>query len=176
MNTPQTSHEHLFQSAEFQKIKKDLLQCIQSHTKNLTHIRGPLSDTYKQNHLDAVKQLSTLKGRDAYFPYLSSGIGNGPYVELLDGSVKLDFINGIGINFFGHSHPELMSELIDTVCSDTMQGNLQPSYESDLIIKEILKHTGKSQLKHAWLFCSGTMANETALKIIRQKKYPANGL
>src|SRR5690606_35200804 len=92
-----------------------------------------------------------------------------------DGSRKLDLITGIGINFFGHSHPELMSELIDGTTSDVMQGNLQPGFEGEEISRKLLSLVGKdSRLKHISLFCSGTMANETALKMIRQSKFPAS--
>lgn len=172
----QTSSDQLKVSPDYIAAKAALLKSIAQKTQNLQAIRGPLTPELAQSYAETVRSLGLAKGREPYFPYLSSGIGSGPFVELQDGSVKLDFINGIGINFFGHSHPELMSELIDGVCTDTMQGNLQPGYESDLIIKELLKHVGKSNLKHAWLFCSGTMANETALKIIRQKKFPATKL
>ena len=34
-----------------------------------------------------------------------TGLGNGPFVELADGSVKMDMICGIGVHHFGHSHP-----------------------------------------------------------------------
>jgi len=67
-----------------------------------------------------------------------------------------------------------MNELIDGLSSDVMQGNLQPGFEAQQIIELILSKVGaRSKLKHAWLFGSGTMSNETALKIIRQKKFPA---
>jgi 4-aminobutyrate aminotransferase-like enzyme len=137
-------------------------------------IRGSSSPEIHAQYLETLKGLEKMKGRELYFKYLSNGIGSGPFIELLDGSRKLDLITGIGINFFGHSHPALIDELIDGVTSDVMQGNLQPGFESEAIIRTVLSHVGaKSRLKHGWLLGSGTMSNETALKIIRQKKFPA---
>jgi 4-aminobutyrate aminotransferase/(S)-3-amino-2-methylpropionate transaminase len=164
----------LLKNPEFQRLKKELLQVIQSHTSRLNGIRGASSPEARKEFEANLSKMAKQKGRDPFFTYLSSGVGSGPFVELQDGSVKLDLITGIGINFFGHSHPALMEELIDGTPSDVMQGNLQPGFESALMIEKILSLVGtKSRLKHGWLLCSGTMANETALKIIRQKKFPA---
>ena len=104
------------------------------------------------------------------------GSGVVPYVELVDGSVKFDLITGIGVNLFGHSHPALMAEMIDALPADVMQGNLEPGQEAPALLKALLARTGSAQgcrLKHGWITTCGTMANEIALKIIRQKKAPA---
>lgn len=165
----------LTHSPDFVEAKKKLLQVIQKESSRLNGIRGASSPEMREKFLKHILDFAKLKGRDQYFNFMSTGLGNGPFVELLDGSVKLDLINGIGINFFGHSHPELMNELVDAVSSDTMQGNLQPGYEAEAILKTILANVGaKSKLKYAWTFCSGTMANENAAKMIRQKKFPAS--
>ncbi len=169
-----TQQYRLLNSAAYKEAKKRFLEVILDQTEELAAIRGPASPEVKVQYDNFIKDFAKRKGRDQYFNYMSSGIGSGPYVELLDGSVKMDLITGIGINFFGHSHPEIMSEIADIVSSDTMQGNLQPGYEAEELIRTLLSRVGeKSRLKHAWLFCSGTMSNETALKIIRQKKFPA---
>lgn len=169
-----TQQHRLMNSPAYLEAKKSLLKAISEQSKNVSSIRPPVSNEVKLKYDEWVKDFAKRKGRDQYFNYLSSGLGHGPFIELLDGSVKMDLITGIGINFFGHSHPELMSELTDAISTDTMQGNLQPGYESEELIKLLLSNVGeKSRLKHAWLFCSGTMSNETALKIIRQKKAPA---
>jgi len=86
--------------------------------------------------------------------------------------VKYDMITGIGINFFGHSHPALMAEMINAVSSDVLQGNLEPGIESSELLAKLLSKVGKSRLKHGWLTTCGTMANEIGLKIIRQKRFP----
>jgi 4-aminobutyrate aminotransferase/(S)-3-amino-2-methylpropionate transaminase len=161
-------------SPEFIQAKQSLLEVIEKHSRTLDGIRPPTTPDLHQQYLSAIQKYAKSKGRDQYFNYLSSGIGNGPYVELLDGSVKIDLITGIGINFFGHSYPPFMNEMAEGLSSDVMQGNLQPGYEAQQVIEKILSHVGpRSRLKHGWLFCSGTMSNETALKIIRQKKFPA---
>ena len=162
------------QSPEFIQAKQNLLEVIQKHTQDLNGVRPPTSPELHSTYVASIKQFAKNKGRDQFFNYLASGIGNGPYVQLLDGSVKIDLITGIGINFFGHSYPPFMDEMADGLSSDVMQGNLQPGFESLEVVEEILKHVGtQSRLKHGWLFGSGTMSNETALKIIRQKKFPA---
>jgi 4-aminobutyrate aminotransferase-like enzyme len=67
-----------------------------------------------------------------------------------------------------------MAEMIDAIPSALMQGNLQPGLEAKECIAAVLKRVGPgSRLRHGWLMCSGTMVNEVALKIIRQKKQPA---
>ncbi len=64
--------------------------------------------------------------RAPYFPYLASGLGNGPWVELADGSVKLDFISGIGVYGLGHSDPAMVDASVAGAIEDVvMQGNLQ---------------------------------------------------
>ncbi len=167
--------QRLLSSPAFRDAKEALLRAIATETLSLREMRGPRSDTLRAQYARDLEDLTKMKGRDQYFTYLSNGVGSGPFIELTDGSVKLDLITGIGINFFGHSHPALMEELVDGITSDVMQGNLQPGFESAEILRTLLGLVGeKSNLKHAWLFGSGTMANETALKIIRQKKYPAS--
>lgn len=115
------------------------------------------------------------RGRPLYHPYLGSSIGNGPYVELEDGSVKLDLINGIGIHILGHSHPRLIRAALEGALSDiVMQGNLQPNREYLELSERLVTLAGKkSRLKYAWLATCGTMANENALKLTRQKRTPA---
>lgn len=172
-NNPQTLYQELQNHPEFLKLKESLLTFIEAHTKKASTLK-PSSPELQKQFAESLQTLAKNKGRDPYFSFLSSGIGSGAYTELTDGSVKLDLITGIGVHFFGHSHPELMNEILCGVTNDIMQGNLQPGIESADLIQKILSLTGeKSKLKHGWLLCSGTMANETALKIIRQKKYPA---
>jgi len=54
------------------------------------------------------------------------------------------------------------------------QGNLQPNREYTRFLEKLVGLAGKhSRLKYGWLATCGTMANESALKICRQKKTPA---
>lgn len=119
--------------------------------------------------------IAKTRGRPLYYPYIGSGRGRGPFVELIDGSVKLDLICGIGIHLMGHSHPVVIEASLRGALSDVvMQGNLQPNKEytefSNLLLEKAKK---QSSLAHVWLATCGTMANENALKIARQKNSPA---
>jgi len=170
------SHQlkNLLASKDFQNAKSAMLGAIQKETQKLSGIRHATDTAVKEKFTATLVEFQKNRGRDLYFPFISSGVGNGPFVELEDGSVKLDLITGIGINFFGHSHPAFISEMIDVLAQDPMQGNLQPGIESAQAIEALVKRVGPgSRLKHAWLMCSGTMVNEVALKMIRQKNAPA---
>jgi 4-aminobutyrate aminotransferase-like enzyme len=164
----------LKKSSRYLSAKKEMLEAILEASTSLRGVRGATSPEAREAYSSALQEFMHHRGRELYFPYLASGLGSGPFVELVDGSVKYDMISGIGINFFGHSHPELMAEMIDAVSADTMQGNLQPGVEASEILKLLLSKVGpKSKLARGWLTTCGTMANELALKIIRQKNAPA---
>ena len=159
-----------------QEAKRLILDAVAEHQSTLNEIRGanPAAASDYQKTLDA---FGKIRGRNLYFPYLSSGIGNGPFVELGDGSVKLDFITGIGVHGFGHSHPLLIEAGIDAaVCDTVMQGNLQQHTSSYDMVDLLTKTACESgaNLKHCFLTTSGAMANENSLKIAFQKKQPAN--
>jgi 4-aminobutyrate aminotransferase-like enzyme len=174
VNANSTLRHQLITSAAYLEAKKQFVATLLEGVARTRSIRGATSPEIREAYLKELQEFGKRKGREQYYPYLSSGIGSGPFVELLDGSVKLDLITGIGVNFFGHGHPAFIDEILDGATSDIMQGNLQPGFESDELLRTMLAAVGeKSKLKYGWLFCSGTMANETALKIIRQKKFPA---
>src|SRR6266550_3010920 len=89
--------------------------------------------------LIAQSLFSESRGGALYYPYLGSGIGNGALVELADGSVKYDMISGIGVHYFGHSHPMLLDAGVDAALRDTvMQGNLQQNVESVALAKTFI--------------------------------------
>jgi 4-aminobutyrate aminotransferase-like enzyme len=165
----------LLDSSRFKAAKEQLIQVVLEASAQVRGVKpSPSTSESREQYVRTIQEFSKDRGRDLYFPFLASGLGSGPFVELLDGSVKYDMITGIGINFFGHTHPELMGEAIDALSSDLMQGNLQPGHEAQTLIHALLARVGAgSRLKHAWLTTCGTMANEIALKIIRQKKAPA---
>lgn len=125
---------------------------------------------------EIMKQIADGRGRALFYPYVGSGVGRGPYAELMDGSIKMDLINGIGVNILGHSHPRLTEAMLRASMGDlVMQGNLQPNLEYHQMFHKLLAACGKdTRLKHAWLTTCGTMANESAVKICRQKKSPAS--
>ncbi len=168
-----TIYESILQSTAYQKVKKGFHLVLK---QNLSQIRSPkpslveLTDAYKK----AVEKTEGLRGRELFYKYIGSGAGNGALVELLDGSVKYDLITGIGVSFFGHGNLDLLDAQIDGIWGDVMQGNLQPNFEYGMLMEALLQASGsKSSLKHVWITSCGSTANEVALKIIRQKKYPA---
>ncbi len=150
--------------------KKLLIEAIRDYQKSLTHISPPQSEL-TQSYESTLETFHQVRGGRLYFPYLGSGWGHGPLVELLDGSVKYDMISGIGPHFWGHSYPPLIEVAIDAALSDTiMQGHLQQNQDAFLLSQLLVKASG---LDHCFLSSSGAMANENALKLAFQKKSPA---
>lgn len=152
----------------------DLIDEVTSENLSIDTIRKPqphLIDNSKKK----IDHIGALRGRPLYHNYIGTGAGRGPYVELEDGSIKLDLINGIGINIMGHSNPRIMKAAVRGALSDVViQGNLQPNSDYIRLIEKLVQIGGrKSKLKHAWLSTCGTMANENALKMARQKNSPA---
>ncbi|MEI8365242.1 MAG: aminotransferase class III-fold pyridoxal phosphate-dependent enzyme [Parachlamydiaceae bacterium] len=162
---------HLMHDKRVVEAKRLLQEAVADHKKQLTGIRPPcpgLTQTYESMLAD----MAAYRAGKLWFPYLGSGIGNGPLVELADGSVKYDLICGIGPHFLGHNHPSLLDSSIDAALSNTiMQGNLQQNVDSLELAAQLVKASG---LAHCFLTTSGAMANENALKIALQKHYPAS--
>lgn len=151
--------------------KKLILEAVQDHQRQLTQIRPP-QQALTQAYQETLEAFQKIRGGKLYFPYLGSGWGHGPLVELLDGSVKYDMISGIGPHFWGHSHPALIDIALDAALSDTiMQGHLQQNQDALFLSQLLVKASG---LDHCFLSSSGVMANENALKIAFQKKFPAH--
>lgn len=166
--------EQLFASPEVEKLITQIVQQVESHSQKIEGVRSP--DPEKALAAKAMMEtISKNRGRPLFYPFVGSGIGRGPYVELQDGSVKLDLINGIGINVLGHSHPRVIRAAVRGALSDiVMQGNLEPNKEYMDLGAELVKLASKnSRLRHCWVTTCGTMANENAIKIARQKKTPA---
>jgi len=156
---------------------EDLINALVSEIeKTGAHLKSPKSpDPFAKKNLDAkLEKIAQVRGRALYYPYIGTGIGRGPYVELEDGSVKLDLINGIGVHLFGHSHPRLTRAAVRGALSDIInQGNLQPNAEYIQLGQKLVELAGKkSSLKHTWITTCGSRANEKALKLSRQKNSP----
>ncbi|MCA9179898.1 MAG: aminotransferase class III-fold pyridoxal phosphate-dependent enzyme [Planctomycetales bacterium] len=153
-----------------------LLAALRDAQSGLTGPRPPRAD-HQASFQKLLERLENARGGTPYFPYLSSGIGNGPWVELADGSVKLDFIAGIGVYGLGHSHPRWLQAGVQAALQDTvMQGNLQqhiPSIELCERLLELSQAQGAG-LSHCLLTTSGAMANENALKIAFHNRFPAD--
>ncbi len=156
------------------EAKQSILSTLAEYQAWITGIRPP-KEELRESYEETLLQFGVARGAPLFFPFLGSGIGHGAFVELADGSVKYDFISGIGVHHFGHSHPELVEAAIEAALSDTiMQGNLQQNRESAEVADMLLTAANKkgASLKHCFLTTSGAMANENALKLILQKKCP----
>ncbi len=171
-----TLAQQLHRDPRLAEAKRLILAAVADHQRALHGVQPPrpeLTGEYQQ----LLHEFGQLRGGALYFPYLSSGLGNGPWVELADGSVKLDMITGIGVHGFGHSHPALIEAGIDAAVSDTvMQGNLQQDTASVRFTRRLVDAACASGagLTHCFLSTSGAMANENALKIAFQRNAPAN--
>ena len=146
-------------------LKKVLLE-YQSRLSGPTPSHPELREDYQNKLISFGKH----RGGNLIFPYIGSGLGKGALVELADGSVKYDFISGIGVHW-GHSLPDIVDASLNAALQDVvMQGNLQQNMGS-LNLSDCL--VTASKLDHCFLSSSGAMANENAVKIIFQKKSPA---
>lgn len=155
-------------------LVQDLADEVRSLNNELNTVKGP-QEGLKEKAKKLMEDLGKIRGRPLYHNYIGTGAGNGVFVELVDGSVKLDLINGIGIHLMGHSHPRVIKAAIKAALSDViMQGNIQPNIDYYKMTEKLVQIAGRrSKLKYAWLATCGTMANENALKISRQKNSPA---
>lgn len=155
-------------------IVNDLVDEVSALNSELISIRPPNEKLVSKSQ-ETMKHLGELRGRPLYHNYIGTGAGSGPFVELIDGSVKMDLINGIGIHIMGHSNPRVMKAAVRGALSDVvMQGNIQPNNEYWQLSEKLIQIASrKSRLKHVWFATCGTMANENALKIARQKNSPA---
>ncbi len=153
------------------EAKKLLRSALKEHQKKITAIKPPV-DALKKGYEELLSSLTEERGNKLWLPYIGSGIGNGPFVELADGSIKYDFICGIGVHYWGHNHPDLLDSGVDAAISNTvMQGNFQQNIDSAQLSSLFLKI---SRLDHCFLCSSGALANENAFKIAFQKNFPAN--
>ena len=146
---------------------------IQEQTQVIQRVK-PASPETQEDFKKKLEDIGSIRGRPLYWSFISSGRGHGPYVECQDGSVKLDLINGIGVHILGHSHPKLLAAAVRGSLQDCVnQGHLQPGEEYVVMSQKLLGLAQGSRLKHVWLSTCGTMANENALKLARQKNSPA---
>ncbi len=161
-------------SEKSNQLIKDLVDLKLKENSNIQTIQ-PADKTKESSYSQALKELGSNRGRPLFYPYLSCGRANGPFVELMDGSVKLDLINAIGVYLLGHNSKELLKAGVEAGLEDVvMQGNLQISQSYYKLANKLKNIASKnSRLEHVWISPSGAMANENALKICRQKKSPA---
>ncbi|MCH9627039.1 MAG: Acetylornithine/succinyldiaminopimelate aminotransferase [Chlamydiales bacterium] len=155
---------------DFYTSVQKILDTVERHSSKIEGI-GPPNPALAQTYEETLETFNGYRGNPLFYPYLGSGLGKGALVELADGSVKYDFISGIGVHF-GHSHPTILSALLQGAVEDVaMQGHLQQNRISFELTDLLLRLTN---MDHGILCNSGAMANENALKIIFQKKAPAH--
>ncbi|HWN69090.1 MAG TPA: aminotransferase class III-fold pyridoxal phosphate-dependent enzyme [Haliangium sp.] len=152
-----------------------IVQEVAQRSRQLTGVRPPIAEQ-RASFAEMLNKVARDRGRALVLPAVSSGVGNGALVELADGSVKWDMICGIGVHFFGHSHPELIRAALRGAIDDTVKhGNLQSGTTAFEFTGKLLSLAGRnSRLRHAFVCSSGTMANESAIKICYQKHAPAS--
>lgn len=158
------------------EARKLIAAALAEHSGRLTapSAADPQAAAHYQGLLD---RLTAARGGPPIWPYLASGLGHGPYVELADGSVKLDFIGGIGVHGCGHSHPALTAAALDAALEDTvMQGNLQQHPPSITMCERLigLARQSGAAIDHCLLSTSGAMANENAIKLALHHRAPAD--
>ena len=145
----------------YRALKSQILELMASHQSPLSSLQPPQSDKtipYEQ----LMESFVSYRGGNLYYPYLSTGLGNGAFVQLADGSVKLDFISGIGAHW-AHGNAEIISSGIDAALMDTvMQGNLQQHTLSVDVFERFCRLSG---MDHCFLTTSGAMAAENAIKL-----------
>lgn len=162
--------QKFLQDPRLKEAKKLVLSALTDAQMAFHGAEGPKQE-FEEAYKTLLEEFTARRGLALYYPYLASGLGSGALVELLDGSCKYDLISGIGVHYFGHSHPGVIEAAFDAALSDTvMQGNLQQNKDSLLLAKLYTSHSGYD---HCFLSSSGAMACENALKICFQKKHPA---
>ena len=93
--------------------------------------------------------------------------GAGAFVELQDGSVKLDFISGIGVHW-GHG----ISDLIEASLKGALQDMIMQEICNNMVSVELMNYFVTSGFDLCFLTSSGAMALENGLKIAFQYRAP----
>jgi 4-aminobutyrate aminotransferase-like enzyme len=171
-----TVADGFFNDSRLEKAKQLIKEALTEHQGNLTGIR-PANPELKESYEALLKKVANYRGGALFYNYLGTGIGNGPLVELADGSVKYDFITGIGVHYMGHSHPGVIEAQINGAISNTvMNGHLQQNVDTAKLLEIFSEQACKygAGVKNVFLSTSGAMANENAFKMIFQKRFPAS--
>jgi 4-aminobutyrate aminotransferase-like enzyme len=172
---PLTVSEQLQADPAFSAAIETALASLASHAARVDGIRAPIAE--RQTAYDAaIADFGQIRGGKLFFPFLGSGLGCGPFVELADGSVKLDFINGIGALPFGHSHPAVTDAAIRaSLTNAVMHGNLQQNATGASFSTKLLAMANRNRpvFDHCFLSSTGVMAGENMLKIAFQAREPA---
>lgn len=155
-----------------QKLKAELVSVYQSYQSKLSTSKK--SDPALEGQFNTLlSDVTAARGGALWYPYLGTGMGNGALVELADGSVKYDFISGIGAHW-GHGHPDIVKAVLNSAFHNTvMEGNLQQNVHTKTLLSLFCE---LSDMDHCFLTTSGAMAAENALKLAFHKHQPAKRL
>src|SRR5665213_2191306 len=153
-----TLGSQLRNSPEINSLLDNLVEQVLTYSNRIQGVKAPDTGLEAQAQKE-IKSVGDVRSRPLFYNYMGSGVGRGCYVELEDGSVKMDLINGIGIHLFGHAHPRIVRATLKGALSDVVQqGNLQPNLEyleySEKLAGLVRKN---SRMKYAWLATCGTM-------------------
>jgi 4-aminobutyrate aminotransferase-like enzyme len=174
-NTQNTVAAQLFSSAALNSAVDTIVDEVVAASAKITGVRGPIEGR-TEGYEAFMKKVGDMRGRPLFYPYIGSGAGNGIYVELDDGSVKMDLLGGIGYTPFGHAHPELVrAAVVGSIEDNLKHGNLQSTKPAFDFSETLLKYAGRqSKLEHCFVSAGGALANENAIKICYQKHAPAS--
>lgn len=171
-----TVADGFFTDPRLEQAKKLIHEALNDHKSKITEVK-PANPELKESYDSLLKKMAEYRGGALFYNYLGSGIGNGPLVELADGSVKYDFITGIGVHYMGHSHAGVIDAQLKGALSNTvMNGHLQQNTDSAALLELFSKEACKygALVKNVFLTTSGAMANENGFKIIYQKRAGAS--
>jgi predicted acetylornithine/succinylornithine family transaminase len=91
--------------------------------------------------------------------------GNGAYLYDKNGEEYLDFLSGIAVTGFGHSHPEIKKAVEEQLNSLWHVSNLFESTAQKILADKLAEASG---LDKVFFSNSGTEANEAAIKFARK--------
>ncbi len=174
MENSKLAGHRILNSPKIQKMISDLVAAVADEEKSLTSVSAPTAEALDHGKR-VFDEIGKHRGRALNYQFIGTGAGRGTFDEVEDGSVKMDLINGIGVHLFGHGHTKVREAAVRGALSDVvMQGNLEPNHEYVKLSKMMVDLASKnSRLRHVWFSTCGTMANENALKLARQKNTPA---
>ena len=171
-----TLGEQMLSDPTFDRAIEGVLDIARHYSERIDGIRPPDPER-ASSYAEAVAEFSRLRGGNLFFPFIGSGLGRGPFVELGDGSVKLDLINGIGALPFGHSHPAITDAALRAAVTDAvMHGNLQQNQPGVSFSRKLLALANRRRpvFDHCFISSTGVMAGENMLKIAFQHRHPAH--
>lgn len=149
-----------------------IIEGIRRAQESIDGVRPPSPERQEESRA-LIDSFGEARGRGLVFPLMGSGLGRGALVELTDGSVKYDFITGIGVHAFGHGDLDIIRTALMAASADVvMQGNLHCNREAADFSETLLESAamdGERFLSHCFLTNSGALSNENALKICMQK-------